>query len=208
MLGGIGWIIKEVFDLLENADKIVVVAVLGMAGLVITTISGLWIKKVEKRHEVEAQFREQKVEMFNDFLALFDKLAKNPEKGDPEDLVGLLKKWQINLTFWGGPKVLMSFLALQKDFGENKTISDYKRVVLERWGSLVLAMRNDLGLSNRGLDKVSFAAHLMLRHGDVFLACLKENPEMTNDEFTELENKLNAELGIRSASTKNEHATR
>ena len=67
---------------------------------------------------------------------------------------------------------------------------------LQTLGALILAMRKDLGLSNRGIDEKTFAAHLILRHADVFLNHLKTNPKMTNNEYTKVERELDRQLGI------------
>ena len=63
-------------------------------------------------------------------------------------------------------------------------------------GGLILAMRKDLGLSNRGIDKDTFGAHYMLRHASTFLAAVKENPEMTTEEYAKIEKLLDEKAGI------------
>ena len=48
------------------------------------------------------------------------------------------------------------------------------------------ALRADLGISNFGLKDGDFA-HLMLRHGNLFVSMAKKNPYMTLAELAELE---------------------
>ena len=84
-------------------------------------------------------------------------------------------------------------MAFRGKVGESKTIGDLG-VMLQTFGDLILAMCTDLGLSNLGIDKGSFAAHLILRHGDKFLSKLKSNPEMSPDKYDQLEKRLDKPL--------------
>ena len=194
---GMWWLVAKLLESLSGLDKIVQAALIAVAGASMTAITAIFAKKVEKKHEVEAQFRERKVELFNSLLKEFSLLSNAPEeeRKSQDELTQYLRDWQRKLIFWGGPEVLVSFLALRKELGESKTIGELG-VMLQVFGDLILAMRKDLGLSNRKIDKRSFAAHLILRHADVFLAYLETNPEMTNEDYAEIEKQLNETLGI------------
>jgi hypothetical protein len=48
------------------------------------------------------------------------------------------------------------------------------------------SLRADLGVSNRGVQQGDFA-HLMLKHGELFVAAAKTNPNMTLTELAKLE---------------------
>ena len=194
---GMWWLVGKLLESLSGLDNLVQAALIAVVGASITAITAIFVKKVEKKNEVEAQFREHKVELFNSFLQEFHLLSRAPEdeRKSPEELTQYLRDFQIKLIFWGGPEVLISFLALRRGIGETKTLGDLG-MMLQALGDMILAMRKDLGLSNRKIDKRSFAAHLILRHPDVFLAHLDANPDMTNDEYAEIEAQLNEVLGI------------
>ena len=185
LLIAFGWVINQLLEFMTGADKIALASMVAVIGVVATTISGFWIKKLEKKHEVEAQFRERKVKLFEGFLREFDKLSNEGGDLSEDDLVTYLKDWQRKIVFWGGPQVVSKFLAL-RSMGEAKTIADTAKM-LQVMGELILAMRKDLGLSNRGFSGQVFAANLLLRHGDFFLAHVKEHPDMPSDEYARVE---------------------
>ena len=56
-------------------------------------------------------------------------------------------------------------------------------------GDFLLSMRKDLGFSNKGIDRRTFA-HLILRNPDLFLDMASENPKITMAEIANIENKL------------------
>ena len=58
-------------------------------------------------------------------------------------------------------------------------------------GNLILAMRKDLGLSNRSLSNTSLAVHANLQQPGLFLRCLEDNPEMADEEYRKLEQAAN-----------------
>ena len=173
------------FFVLSELDKTVSAALLTAAGVAITAII---VKHVEHRHTVEAQFRDNKVKLFQDFLLEYDKLSlrKGNEDDDNQHLVEFLKDWQRKIIFWGGPSVLKNFLALKNGMGPINTVQDMGNV-LQLMGDLILSMRKDLGLSNIGINRQAFAAHLILRHATLFLSALKTNPSMKLSEYEEIE---------------------
>ena len=190
---GVGWVLYETILFLSEADKLVIVAVFGIFGIVITTISGFWLKGVENKYAVDAQFRERKVELFYGFMCEFDKLSQSKEdENSSQELADYLKEWQRKLLFWGGPKAILGFAELRDSPGESKTIDDLGRM-LKAFGTLILTMREDLGLSNKGIDKETIGVRLILRHANVFLHHLETNPNMTTAEYSEIEQSLNKE---------------
>ena len=148
---------------------------------------------VEKKHEVEAQFRQDKVDLFSGLLTRFDQLSSESNTNS-EQLVDFLKDFQRKIVFWAGPQVMTNYFALRKGhLTETRTIGDLGRSS-QVMGALILAMRKDVGLSNFGLDPRTFAAHLILRHADLFLNRLKDNPNMTTAELAEIEKVLDKRL--------------
>lgn len=155
----------------------------------LVAVGAIYVKHIEHKHSVEAQFRDAKVQMYNDFIELFDSFS---EGGGPEDAVSELKKWRRQLLFWGGPKVIKTSFQLQNTAENLDTVEGMGNSV-EIIGDLILAMRQDLGLSNRGIvEGVSsgisqatvVGARYKLRHADIFLQCLRENPSMLSKEFS------------------------
>ena len=121
-------------------------------------MTALIVKRIERKHEVEAQFRQDKVELFNSLLVEFDEISEASDP-DPQRTADFLKEFQRKIVFWAGPKVMKSYFALRHGLaGEMKTITDLGGS-LQLMGNLLLAMRKDIGLSNVGLEPRTFAAH-------------------------------------------------
>ena len=63
------------------------------------------------------------------------------------------------------------------------------------------SLRSDLGISNLGLRDGDLA-HLVLRHGDLFVAMLQKNPNMPLAELIKLEKEREATQVPTSANAK------
>ena len=199
---GAWWVLKAAWSGLSGLLDERVLAALITGALV--AAGAIWVKHIEHRHFVEAQFRDSKVELFNEFIDALDKLAT---EGIPtEELVQKMKEWKRKTLFWGGPKVLRGFLSLSELEGGDKTVGELARSV-QVMGELILAMRKDVGLSNRGLvtgatQRVGkgtiVGARYMLRHPDLFLTCLRANPSMPLEDLTVLEAAANEKQGLSS----------
>ena len=123
-----------------------------------------------------------------------------------EELIPAMKEWKRRLLFWGGPKVMRGFLSLSNLPSSNKTVGEMSRST-QVMGELILAMRKDVGLSNRGLvtgatkgvsKGTIMGARYMLRNPDLFLACLRADPSMSIEELTRLEALADKKKGLSS----------
>ena len=97
---------------------------------------------------------------------------------------------------------MRGFMSMTEWNVDSKTVDGLGRSV-QRLGDLILAMRKDVGLSNRGIvtgstHKISkgtiMGARYMLRYPDLFLNCLRENPDTPLSQLAEVEKKLNREM--------------
>lgn len=66
----------------------------------------------------------------------------------------------------GGPNVLLTYIEWQNHLTKSIDEPDAETIFL--MGDFLLSIRGDLGLSNRGIDRVTFAS-LILRNPDLFL---------------------------------------
>ena len=187
---GIWWILSGAWSALSSLDKRVFAALI--TGLLVAS-GAIWVKRLEHRHSVEAQFRDAKVNLFNDFIGVLDEVDSRDIS--TEELALKVREWKRKTLFWGGPKVMHSFLSLSELGVDSKTVEGMAQSV-EKVGKLILAMRKDVGLSNRGLVPTStngvsketiMGAHYMLRHPNLFLACLVKDPSMQIEILTALE---------------------
>ena len=195
---GTWWVLRAVWSELSGLDKSVFAALI--TGTLVAS-GAIWVKFIEHKHSVEAQFRDAKVELFNEFMGTLDKMGS--EDIPAEEMIPIMKEWKRRILFWGGPKVMRGFLSLSTLPTNTKTVGEMSRS-MQVMGKLILAMRKDVGLSNRGLvtgatkgvsKGTIMGARYMLRQPDLFLACLRKNPSMPIEEFTILEALADRETG-------------
>jgi len=137
----------------------------------------------ERKKEIEAHFRAEKIKIYDEFLAeLFKIFQSGGESSD--DMVQFLREWQRKLVLWGGSNVLATYF---KWMNRLKSIPDAKTVFL--MDEFFRALRADIGQNSHGLAKGAFA-NLVLRHGDFFLHQARKNPNITLDELSRLEKAI------------------
>jgi hypothetical protein len=93
-----------------------------------------------------------------------------------------MNEWQWRLILFAGPNTIRSYVDWMTDL--KLGIPRIRTILLME--SFFKALRKDLGISNFGLRDGDFA-HLMLRHGTLFVSMAKKNPNMTLAELSELE---------------------
>ena len=184
---GMCWAISSIWEAFTSVDaKLAVGVVAAVATVLVATLTATLEKYYERKQAVEAHFRERKVEIYDAFLKRLFKLFQLKGKSDDE-LVPFLQKWQRKLVVWGGSKVLLTYIKWK-----NHLLSTYNEPNAETMllmGDFLLAMRKDLGLLNKGIDRRTFV-HLILRNPDLFLDMASRNPNVTMMEVAKMEEKL------------------
>jgi hypothetical protein len=146
----------------------------------------------ERKREIEAHFREKKIEIYDDFLkelfSVFHSVGEEEGEVESDGLVDFLREWQRTLVLWGGRDVLKAYFAWMSHLKKQRP--DAQTIFL--MDEFFRALRSDIDQSSSGLEKGSFA-HLILRDSDVFLESAKQNPNLTFDEFSEIEKRLGHE---------------
>ena len=185
------WVLSNLGEVLTTLDKSVIAALVTVTGVAIGTI---WVKHVEHRHSVEADFRKEKVTLYRGFVEMFD----NVSAGKVSNLARELKKWKRELLFWGSPEVIRLFHQLSSlATSDDQSVSDLAAST-NIIGGLLLAMRKDVGLSNRAIVKAVvgvprgtvFGSRHIMRNPDLFLLKLKEDPNLLVSELAALEKQL------------------
>lgn len=179
------WIFISLWGWFSNLNSDLAVGMLTASSTVIvatvTLVLGRYFERVK---EAEAHLRTQKIEMYDEFLkrvlALF--YTSGSGTSDDEDLVPFLQEWQRKLVVWGGPNVLSSFIIWKQHLASGQP--DAESVFL--MDKFFRAMRADIGLSNKGLEK-GFFSNIVLRHADLFLEEAKKNPKITLAEIAQIE---------------------
>ena len=134
----------------------------------------------ERKKDIEAHFRAEKIKIYDEFLAELFKLFHSGGEGT-DDMVTFLREWQRKLVLWGGSNILAAYFSWMNRL---KSAPDAQTMFL--MDEFFRALRADVGQSSSGLAKGAFA-NLVLRRGDFFLEQAKRNPNITLAELSVME---------------------
>ena len=179
------WIIISLWSWFSSLNSDLAVGMLTASStIIVATVTVVLGRYFERVKEAEAHLRAQKIEIYDEFLKRFMSLFfdKKDENSTDDDLVPFLQEWQRKLVVWGGPHVLSSFVIWKQHLASGPP--DAKGVFL--MDEFFRAMRSDIGLSNKGLEK-GFFCNIILRHASLFLAEAKKNPKITLAEIGQIE---------------------
>lgn len=192
MIGSVAWCLfwlgRGIWRQFVALDANLAVGLLtAVSTVLVATLTIVLGRYFERKKEVEAHYREKKTEIYDSFLKEFFGLFHSPDK-ENVDLVPFLQEWQRQMILWGGQEVLIAFMKWRQNLA--KGVPDAESTYLT--DAFFRAVRQDLGLSNKGLERGSFV-RLMLKHPDLFFAMSKANPKITLAELAEKEKQLGLE---------------
>lgn len=152
--GYLAWIVlARLLMFLESANPSVSAAVVGAMATVLVGVGGaLYTQAQIKKREIEEAHRERKVELYKGFLDMVSKMMAEQNENvslkppSQQELVDFMVEFKTNVVLWGSPKVINAQLNFQK-------VSESGGNVLFAVDELYKAIREDIGLSNKGLDK-------------------------------------------------------
>ncbi len=190
MVWGFIWLLSTAWRLLSSVDTNLAVGLVTAAStIVVATVTVTIGKYFERKRSVDAHFRDAKVQIYDEFLKEFFRIFHGDgEESDTSELTKFLKEWQRKMVLYGGGQVLATYLKWKSHL--SKGSPDANTFFL--MGDFFLAMRKDMGLSNKGISRKTFA-HLILRHPQLFLEMAKENPNVTLAELAAKEKELGLE---------------
>jgi hypothetical protein len=194
LIGGTSWLlyigIQAIWRTLVSVNPQLAVAVVaGATTLIVSTATVMLGRYFERKKEIEAHFRTEKIKIYDEFLAELFKVFEND--GESTDgMVKFLREWQRKLVLWGGSNVLSSYFKWMQRL--KSTQADAQAVFL--MDEFFRALRADIGQNSKGLEKGAFA-NLILKHGDFFMIQAKKNPNITLAELSVLEKKRFGEEG-------------
>lgn len=116
----------------------------------------LEVQKQIREREIEESHRERKVEMYLDFVSMisnFMRAANSENKKKPlskQQILDKIEKFQNGILLWGGPKVVKAYL----NYRQTATADAGNQKIFESVDSLYLAIREDIGLSNKELNNL------------------------------------------------------
>ncbi|MGH6974319.1 MAG: hypothetical protein ACRED6_06800 [Stellaceae bacterium] len=189
-LAGVGLVIWFLFVAWRGAwhalaqvnPNLGVALVAAAATLLAATITVMLGRYYERKRDIEAHFRSEKIKIYDDFLREFFKVLTGEDVANPK-LVDFLREWQRRLVIWGGPEVLKAYYVW---FGRMKLGGQPDVQSLMEMDKFFRALRSDIGQSSWGLPNGIFVTMIM-RHGEFLLEQAKKNPKITLAEVAKLE---------------------
>jgi hypothetical protein len=191
LLGVVGWTLywatTTFIRFLVSLDQPLIVAILAASTTIVTSTLTIVIGRIlERKKEADAHFRERKYEQYDEMLKMVNSFTSKPAQDIPDDaFVKQLNDWQWRLILFAGPRAIRSYVDWMADL--KLGIPRIRTILLME--AFFKSLRSDLGISNFGLRNGDFA-HVMLRHGSLFVAMAKKNPNMTLAELSEMEKAI------------------
>ncbi|APV36281.1 hypothetical protein BEN76_09730 [Acinetobacter soli] len=167
----------------EINPQLAIALITGSSTIIVATLTVVLGKYYERLKEIESHHRARKVEIYDEFLISVFKVFYEDDSNF--DLVKFLQEWQRKIIMWASPSVIKAFIDWKIHLA--KSPPNAKTFFLME--DLFKAMRKDIGLSNKNLDKGAFS-HFIMKEADLFLALSKENPNITLAEISEVEKVL------------------
>ena len=177
----------------SGQEAIVQAALIASIGAPVTAFTHFLGKRVENKNQIEASFREKKIDLYLRFVTHLDSYF-HPEQGgnkSTKHTVKVLLDFQRKLVFWCGPATTRKFLKFKKALvrpDEDMAEGSVGRLAhhSELFSELLLAMRRDLGLSNRGIDKKTLWAELNLKEPELLFEWAQKDPDMLSGELDKM----------------------
>lgn len=158
-------------------------AITASSTIIVSTMTVTIGRYFEKKKELEALHREQKIPIYGKFLDGLFAVFYNQKKGKNLDIVKFLQEWQQKIVLWGGPKVVNSYVAWKDELSEHEPNVE----TMKSTEKLILAIREELGHENDNLVKELFP-RFILREYKTYSELAKKNPNLTLAELSGHEN--------------------
>jgi hypothetical protein len=177
------WIVRTVWRTLLGVNPQLAVALItAVTTILVATITVMLGRYYERKHQIAAQFRTEKIKIYDEFLAELFKVFHQGTDASDADRSKFLNDWQRKLVLWGGSSVLLTYFNWMDRLKQGNP--DAQTMFL--MDDFFRALRSDIGQSSTGLERGAFA-HLVLRYPKFFLEQAHRNPAITLAELAILE---------------------
>lgn len=152
-IGYVAWLVAtHLLAFLASANPSISAAIVGAMATVLVSVGGaLYTQAQNKKREISEAHRERKVELYKEFLDVVLRIMSRQNENlsiEPipeQELIDFLARFKTSVLLWGSPKVIKAQLSFE-DASRNGGN------VLIAVDQLYLAIREDIGLSNSGLN--------------------------------------------------------
>jgi hypothetical protein len=189
IVGGGAWLLWRgviiVWNYLAGVPKEIGGALIAaVATVFVSTLTVVVGRYFERKRELDALYRDKKVEIYDTFLKRFFALFHSPDSPDvdTDEMVAFLREFSRSLLLWSGPEVISSFVKWKQNLVQANPTAQAIFLTEE----FILALRKDLRHSNSGIAR-GFFAQLFLKEADLFLAMAKKDPSVTLEQVSAME---------------------
>lgn len=191
-LGGIFWVCYKIVNFIISIFKtlnpnVVAAIVVASATIIASTITIVLGRYFEAKRERVAVHRDKKIDLYDKFLEkLFVFFLGNDEEKKEINLVSFLKENHRKLILWSSPNVIKTYTEWSALLSASPNNPKAKSMI--KMMDLYLALRKDLGHSNKGINH-GHLIRFMLKRPELFMRMFKQNPEVTFAEISIEESK-------------------
>ena len=151
----LAWLVLSFFtNILSAADPTRAATIIGtMITAFVALVSAILTQRLIKLREIEEAHRQKKVEMYQNLIQIITSVLAGQneqvsiEAPTEQELIDKLFKYKSDVLLWGSPKVIKSQL-------EWDQLSSKDGDIFTIVNNLYKAIREDMGLSNSGLNNL------------------------------------------------------
>ncbi len=132
--------------------------IIAVTTFVITTGVVMTGRYFERKLEVEAKLKIQKIDVYDDFLK--DLSAIFHRDHNSADLIDFLTLWQSKLILWSEGETLLALIR----WHDSLMTEQHREHSLMMLDDFIRALREEIGHSSTGIERGAFI-HLMINHG-------------------------------------------
>lgn len=145
------YLIRYFGNIFVTLDKQVAAGIIAASATVIVSVVTVVIgKHLEKKKEIEHQLRIQKTEIYERFMEKMFKIMAAKGNYPEKEMTKFLEEFSRKLILWGGRKVIATYCTFRNIGTQNSETSDQR--ILLYFEKVLFSIRRDLGHSNRGLN--------------------------------------------------------
>lgn len=178
------YIIHKAYVALTSLDKDILVPMLaGMFTVIASVVSFLFSRHVERSREIERQVREKKIPFYDDIVRLFFESVFCPEplkkRMSDREISQKMRDFSVHALIWGSDEVYLKWARLVRAMQSSLNSEETEQVVeakMKPLGEFLLAVREEIGHRNRGLDSLEIWRPFVNDFDDV-ISRLKQDRE-------------------------------
>lgn len=169
--------VRAAVGFLTSASPQLGSAVVGAGGLVaVALVANVWSKQLEHKRQIQEEQRKKKAEVYEEFMGFwFGLLTGNESEEDPSGfqtkVENYIRSFTHKLAAWGSEAFLKEYRIFKEKikYDPDGALLDFEKVLL--------AIRTDLGYSNKGLNRGDLLKIFLDEYGVDQLLAVEALPE-------------------------------